>query len=158
MVWHIHQTILIIGLVWDWSVVGCNPHGKLYQNLWITSSSYCKAQRQLLYVLSIELHLWNKLNMLSCSSMAFFICLSDKLQVWNFSTKHQTLSRSGISSSLWRCQVLSLRYNIPEQQSRDPGEHWWRWWCPPLCDWPNCLLPTSLCVRSSGKLVLSQWN
>ena len=48
-----------------------NPLGKLYQNLWITSSSYCKAQRQLLYVLSIEPHLWNKLNMLSCSSMGF---------------------------------------------------------------------------------------
>ena len=101
MVWHIHQTILIIGLLYETGVLlDRNPLGKLYQNLWITSSSYCKAQRQLLYVLSIELHLWNKLNMLSCSSMGFFMWLSDKLQVWNFSTKHQTLSDSGISSSL----------------------------------------------------------
>ena len=63
MVWHIHQTILIIGLLYETGVLlDRNPLGKLYQNLWITSSSYCKAQRQLLYVLSIELHLWNKLN------------------------------------------------------------------------------------------------
>ena len=30
------------------------------------------------------------------------------------------------------CLVLTQRYNIPEQQYRDPGEHWWRWWCPAL--------------------------
>ena len=80
MVWHIQQTILIIGLLYETVLLDRNPLGKLYQNLWITSSGYCKAQRQLLYVLSIEPHLWNKLNMLSCS-MGFFMRLSDKLQV-----------------------------------------------------------------------------
>ena len=61
----------------------------------------------------------------------------------------------------WWCQVLAQWYNIPEQQSCDPGGHWWRWWCSALCNWPTCLLPTSLywwywvCFR---ELVLPKWN
>ena len=32
------------------------------------------------------------------------------------------------------CLVLTQWYNIPEQQCRDPGGHWWKWYCPALYD------------------------
>ena len=67
-----------------------------------------------------------------------------------FQTGFRNVTVSNLTS-LWqfffplcRCEFLVERYNIPEQQSCDPGGHWWRWWCPALCNWPTCLLPTPL--------------
>ena len=57
---------------------------------------------------------------------------------------------------------FSLRSAILQNNSLvSPGGHWWMGWCPALCNWPNCLLPTSLywcnwvLVR---ELVLPKWN
>ena len=54
------------------------------------------------------------------------------------------LNDSSLPWCRWGCQVLTKRYNLSEQQSRDPGGHWWMGICPALCNWPNCLLPTFL--------------
>ena len=53
----------------------------------------------------------------------------------------------------WRL-VLTQKYNLPEQQYRDPAGHWWTWRCSALHDWCNWLL-SIFCFR---ELVLSQWN
>ena len=55
------------------------------------------------------------------------------------------------------CLVLTQKYNIPEQQYRDPRGHWWRWWCPALQNWSNYLLPSRKCF-CLWQLVLPQWN
>ena len=80
--------------------------------------------------------------------MEIFTCLK-LLMLWHWCLR------------CWWCQVLTQWYNLPEQQSRDPGGHYWGWWCSLLPDWPNCLLPTSfywLLETFHRQLVLSQWN